>query len=384
MPGPTPPSNQAPKAEFEITCDDLRCSFRDESTDEDGNIESRAWDFGDGATLSQRNPTHSYASAGQYDVTLVVTDDDGAADTRTRTAVPESPQEPPPPPPSNKAPQAEFDLSCDDLRCSFSDRSTDQDGAIESRAWDFGDGATSTQRNPSHSYASPGQYEVSARRDGRLRRRGGPPGRARRCRSHRRSRRRRPTSRRSLSSRPSPGASLHLPGPERGRRRQCHKLGMGLRGRRDVQRAEPVALVRIAGKLPGAAPGDRRRWRGRHRTHTVRAESPPPPPPPPAPENKAPKAEFRVDCSGLTCVFTDDSKDDDGVIVSSEAGTSATGRRRASGTRCIRTHPRGNATSCSPSRTIRVRQTPRSARSIPRTDRVGRLNPMMPHRLISP
>jgi len=44
------------------------------------------WDFGDGATSAEANPEHTYAERGHYQVTLTVTDDDGATDTRTHTA----------------------------------------------------------------------------------------------------------------------------------------------------------------------------------------------------------------------------------------------------------------------------------------------------------
>jgi PKD repeat protein len=154
----TPPSNQAPRAEFEIDCRNLTCTFTDRSEDDDGSIENWLWNFGDGTTSSQRNPSHSYGSAGRYAVLLTVTDDDGATDTRTRTAEPDAP--PPPPPAPNDPPQAEFEIDCQDLRCTFLDRSTDDDGSVVSWQWDFGDGATSSQRNPSHVYAASGRYEV--------------------------------------------------------------------------------------------------------------------------------------------------------------------------------------------------------------------------------
>jgi PKD repeat protein len=155
-----PPANQPPQAQFDISCQDLRCTFTDQSQD-DGSIESWHWDFGDGDTSTQRNPSHTYESEGQYDVVLTVTDDEGAEDSRTRTAEPEAPNPPPPPPPqANDPPQAEFEIDCQDLRCTFVDRSGDDDGSVVSWQWDFGDGATSTQRNPSHTYAEPGNYTV--------------------------------------------------------------------------------------------------------------------------------------------------------------------------------------------------------------------------------
>jgi PKD repeat protein len=127
----------------------------DRSEDEDGSIASWAWDFGDGATSSERNPSHSYASSGTYQVLLLVTDDDGAADTRTRSARAEGP-----PPPSNERPRAEFRVECSGLTCTFADQSEDRDGTIVSWAWSFGDGATSSERNPVHTYATEGRRDV--------------------------------------------------------------------------------------------------------------------------------------------------------------------------------------------------------------------------------
>jgi serine protease len=47
-----------------------------------------SWNFGDGATSSERNPVHTYASKGKRDVLLTVTDDQGATDTKDRGADP--------------------------------------------------------------------------------------------------------------------------------------------------------------------------------------------------------------------------------------------------------------------------------------------------------
>lgn len=61
-------------------------------TDSDGNIESYYWDFGDGTTSNQQNPTHTFYGEGVYLVTLTVTDDDGMTDddTITITAIKET------------------------------------------------------------------------------------------------------------------------------------------------------------------------------------------------------------------------------------------------------------------------------------------------------
>ncbi|RED96568.1 outer membrane protein assembly factor BamB family protein [Marinoscillum furvescens] len=50
-------------------------AFTDQSGDNDGEITSWAWDFGDGNTSAEQNPTHTYAEAGDYTVSLTVSDD---------------------------------------------------------------------------------------------------------------------------------------------------------------------------------------------------------------------------------------------------------------------------------------------------------------------
>ena len=61
------------------------------------------------------------------------------------------PRHPPPP-------QAAFSVSTAPLVASFTDQST---GTINSRSWDFGDGQTSTEQSPTHTYATHGVYVVA-------------------------------------------------------------------------------------------------------------------------------------------------------------------------------------------------------------------------------
>jgi PKD repeat protein len=55
------------------------------SWDPDGKIVSWHWDFGDGSTSDERNPSHVYREAGSYTVKLEVRDDKGASATKTET-----------------------------------------------------------------------------------------------------------------------------------------------------------------------------------------------------------------------------------------------------------------------------------------------------------
>ncbi|RKQ42924.1 outer membrane protein assembly factor BamB [Roseivirga pacifica] len=62
----------------------MELNFTDNSSD-DGTITSYSWDFGDGTTSDATNPTHTYSEdAKTYEVTLSVTDDEGAVGTYTK------------------------------------------------------------------------------------------------------------------------------------------------------------------------------------------------------------------------------------------------------------------------------------------------------------
>jgi PKD repeat protein len=72
------PSNPKPSADFAPACSQLECTFTEASTD-DGDVTAWRWDFGDETDPStEQNPVHTYATAGQYRVTLTVTDNEGA------------------------------------------------------------------------------------------------------------------------------------------------------------------------------------------------------------------------------------------------------------------------------------------------------------------
>ncbi|NUO77535.1 MAG: S8 family serine peptidase [Lysobacter sp.] len=79
------PGNNAPVANFSSTASGLTVSFADSSSDSDGSIVSRSWNFGDGSTSTAASPSKTYSAAGTYTVTLTVTDDDGATNTKTAT-----------------------------------------------------------------------------------------------------------------------------------------------------------------------------------------------------------------------------------------------------------------------------------------------------------
>ena len=75
----------APNAGFSVEVEGLTATFTDTSTDVNNDIVSWAWDFGDGASSTEQNPIHVFASTGSYDVTLTTTDSEGQSDSVTET-----------------------------------------------------------------------------------------------------------------------------------------------------------------------------------------------------------------------------------------------------------------------------------------------------------
>ena len=73
------PTNQAPVANFTFATNDLAVSFAGGlSSDPDNGPDplSYNWDFGDGSSSTDVGPVHTYVQAGDYPVTLTVTDGD--------------------------------------------------------------------------------------------------------------------------------------------------------------------------------------------------------------------------------------------------------------------------------------------------------------------
>ncbi|MCW8878145.1 MAG: PKD domain-containing protein [Kangiellaceae bacterium] len=76
--------NLPPNASFTHSANKLVVSFSDTSSDDNG-IYTRSWSFGDGATSSATNPSHTYSAEGTYTVTLTVTDQEGLSDSESQT-----------------------------------------------------------------------------------------------------------------------------------------------------------------------------------------------------------------------------------------------------------------------------------------------------------
>ncbi len=128
------------------------------SADPNGDVLTYRWNFGDGSAGSGVTPTHAYAAAGTYTVTLTVSDgqlDSNPAATSAEIAVP----------PANRAPTADPGgpyTGDTGVAIGFDGTgSSDPDGDALSYRWNFGDGSTGTGATPSHAYTAAGRYEVS-------------------------------------------------------------------------------------------------------------------------------------------------------------------------------------------------------------------------------
>src|SRR5207249_4502188 len=113
--------NQPPTAAFTSSCTALTCSFTSSSSDPDGSIAAYSWTFGDGGTATSQNPAHTFSAGGNYTVTLIVTDNQGATGSTSHSVTVSQPNQPP---------TAAFTSSCTALTCSFTSTSSDPDGSI--------------------------------------------------------------------------------------------------------------------------------------------------------------------------------------------------------------------------------------------------------------
>ncbi|TDR43926.1 PKD repeat protein [Tahibacter aquaticus] len=145
--------NVPPIANFSQTTANLTVTFADASSDADGTIASRLWNFGDGTTSTATSPVKTYTASGTYSVSLSVTDNSGATNTVTKSIGVGTP--------ANIAPTANFSFMTNGLVATFTDSSSDSDGSIVARAWSFGDGTTSSATNPGKTYSAAGTYTVS-------------------------------------------------------------------------------------------------------------------------------------------------------------------------------------------------------------------------------
>jgi len=135
-------------------CLPVTVSFTDQTQDAFPNA-IYEWDFGDGTTSNDKNPTHTYDRAGSYQVSLTVRNTDRCLD---------SFQYPDPvlasPNPEASATADPYLTTLDTPEIAFFNLST-SDSAIVNYIWNFGDGSTPVnEENPTHTFLNAGDYFV--------------------------------------------------------------------------------------------------------------------------------------------------------------------------------------------------------------------------------
>jgi len=149
---------EQPIAEFTgiplVGCGPLTVNFTDASIPTEVPITAWDWNFGEGGISTNQNPTYEYDLPGVYTVSLMVTDSTGSSDTKNRV---------------NYVlvigPNVAFSNDVDTIplgsSINFTDDTIISGAPIDGWTWTFGDGNTSNLKNPTHSYATTGVFDVS-------------------------------------------------------------------------------------------------------------------------------------------------------------------------------------------------------------------------------
>ncbi|MEO6537964.1 MAG: PKD domain-containing protein [Ferruginibacter sp.] len=141
-------SSMKPAANFSATPRDVCANFPVKFTDlSTGTITEWLWAFGDGAQSAEQNPSHVYEDTGFFNIRLIV----GNNSCYDTLEIPDYIHV--------KPPIAKFNVIVDCAQ-PFLRIFTDMSIGADEWNWDFGDGATSTAQNPSHTYAAAGTYVI--------------------------------------------------------------------------------------------------------------------------------------------------------------------------------------------------------------------------------
>ena len=161
-PEPAPPANNPPMADaggpYSGEAGSTLIQFDGSgSSDPDGDALTFEWEFGDGNTSTGMMPTHTFASAGNYEVRLVVDDGQARSEPSITSAAISAP-------PVNLAPIADpggpYSAEPGQAITFDGSASADPNGDALAYSWDFGDGSTASGVNPTHAYAAAGNYTV--------------------------------------------------------------------------------------------------------------------------------------------------------------------------------------------------------------------------------
>jgi PKD repeat protein len=108
-------------------------------------MESYSWDFGDGKTSTLEDPSHTYSAPGTYTVKLTVSKN-GCSKTCPGSVV---------------VILADCNWTACSPMCNGTEMQFNAPSGMDTYLWDFGDGSSSTEEDPSHLYPAPGAYTVT-------------------------------------------------------------------------------------------------------------------------------------------------------------------------------------------------------------------------------
>ncbi len=143
----------SPTSDFAYTSDCYLDAvvFTDASTTNVGTINSWSWNFGDTLTSNLPNPTHNYVNSGSYITTLIVQNSQGCSASSNQNIV------------VHPKPISDFNYSynCSNGLVTFTDGSSSQGNPITIYNWNFGDGGSSTDANPTYTFTTEGNHSVT-------------------------------------------------------------------------------------------------------------------------------------------------------------------------------------------------------------------------------
>jgi PKD repeat protein len=114
------------------------------------NVSSVFWDFGDNLGVATgTNVNYTYSRSGNYTVILTLINKAGVQDVKKQITVSGS-----------EEPIPAFDFSIDDATAPLTVNFKNSTEFGSTYLWDFADGTTSTDENPSHTYSATGEYSV--------------------------------------------------------------------------------------------------------------------------------------------------------------------------------------------------------------------------------
>ncbi|MBU2975929.1 PKD domain-containing protein [Zobellia sp. B3R18] len=134
----------------------LKVNFTGNNSSDDEEVKNYGWNFGDGSSSNEANPSHTFEKAGTFKVVLTVQDAQGKIDTEETTITVKAKE--------NNAPAAVAKASVTSgeapLKVTFDGKESSDDIGVTSYLWDFKDGDKGSLSSTSHTFTKAGTYVV--------------------------------------------------------------------------------------------------------------------------------------------------------------------------------------------------------------------------------